>query len=680
MNTIFEWMPMTEQWFEEVQRCFQAHDWDGTQSALLRVMNEEPKNPLPRYHLANLFRLLKRPSEAVSILEPLEHEADVPAEYLWALFECRMEAGDYQAGTASIHLLPLDRDSSPQRLELALGCARLAGNYSLGLKIARRMHTKGLASELRWVLRVHRLLRVFPKFLRIKLARNFALHALQRCRWRRARVWLEAARAMYPQQFEWPFRLAHLQRISRDPFDPQFHWEFAWLSIALTIQPDRKEALRMRALTLFDMEPGQVVLDEIQQCPGAFSESERLRMQAACHANLQQYEKAAAAYHELHQCGDKAFAQFGLGLIHLEKSEYSFALKCFETAEEELETDDGFQFTLWFFYQACLQFENGIPPESICGQAIIHELDDSHEVANTFDEWDDFECPLCGNAAAGELLWKDHSTNWQRARCSSCGMIAVSPMPTEAQINAIYTRESRSEDSVNRGYRRQLMEALHASEDQLKTLNAYREATGWDGQFDWDAYEASLGETKRCLDVGCASGRTAATFQRLGWDAHGIDVDPQAIAVAQEHGLEVSVAHLEQLELDKLFDFITLVDVIEHVRDPKALMQRASQLLKPGGAVYIKTPCADSLPHRLVGERWLESAEHVQFFSQRTLTKLVEEAGFKIAASSYYVDDATPLLHYDQWQSRRFPQLFQQWTDRLQAGDAVRMLLLKPQP
>lgn len=668
---------MTEQWFEDVQRCFQAQDWDGTQSVLTAVIEAEPKNPLPRYHLANFYRLLKRPSEAVDAMTPLEQEPDIPAEYIWVLFECRMEAGAYQACIASIQRLPLDQDASPHRLELALGCARLAGDYTVALQIAHCLRSKKLASELRWVLRIRRLLVPFPKFLRIKLSRNFALHALQRWRWRRARVWLEAIRTLEPNQFEWPFRMAYLQRTSRDPFDPQFHWEFAWLTMALELQPDRAEALRMRTLTLFDMEPGQRVLDDIQHHPDAFNDCERLRLQAACHANLKQMDEAIAVYHELHQKGDKAIAQCCLGLIHLDKEEYASALTCFETAEEEVDGDDKFLFVLWFFYQAALQMDEGAAPDSIDGQAIVRELDDRHETARTFEELEDFECPLCGAQGGGEPLWKDRSTEWQRARCGACGMIAVSPMPTERQINAIYARASRSEDSVNRGYRRQLLEALQAPEDQLKTLNAYREATGWNGQFDWEAYEAGLGEARRCLDVGCASGRTVAAFQRLGWDAHGIDVDPQAVAIAQEHGLRASVARLEEYDAGGLFDFITLVDVIEHVRDPKSLLQRVHELLKPGGAAYIKTPCADSLPHRLVGERWLESAEHVQFFSQQTLSKLAQESGFETTATSYQVDDATPLLHYNQWSARRFPLLFQQWTNRLQAGDTVRMLLLK---
>ncbi len=670
---------MTEAWFDEAQQRFQAHDWEGAQSLLEQAVKNAPDGPVPRYHLANLHRFLKQPSQAVETLEPLENAPNTPAEYLWALFESRIEAGAYQTAANSVPALPFDEDASPERLELALDCARLSGDYSFALQIANRTGDKKAASDMRWVLRVKRLLWFLPRYLRMKLPRNFSLHALQRWRWRRARIWLEAARMLHPGQFEWPFRLAHLQRISRDPFDPQFQWEFAWLSIALALQPDRNEAKRMRALTLFDMEPGQNAVNEIEDNPDAFEDAERLRLLAACHANLHRYDKAEALYRQLFQTDDASFAQFCLGLIKLEQGDYSTALKYFEQAEEDCESEDGFQFALWFFYQASMLLENGCGLNEINGQTIIEELDGRNEAANAFEEIEEFCCSLCGDTGGAEPLWKDRSTGWQRARCGACGMISVTPMPTEAQIKAIYTRSNRGDDSVNRGYRRQLMEALKAPDDQLKTLNAYREAVVWDGQFDWDQYELSLGADKRCLDVGCASGRTVATFQRLGWNAQGIDVDPQAIHVAEEHGLNVSLATFDGLDAPRAsFDLITFVDVIEHVREPKALMKRACELLKPGGVAYLKTPCADSLPHRLVGERWLESAEHIQFFNLRTLTALATQCGFEIVTSTCQVDEATPLLHYEQWQGQRLPNLFRQWVDKFQAGDAVRLLVRKP--
>jgi hypothetical protein len=79
------------------------------------------------------------------------------------------------------------------------------------------------------------------------------------------------------------------------------------------------------------------------------------------------------------------------------------------------------------------------------------------------------------------------------------------------------------------------------------------------------------------------------------------------------------------------YDVLTLWDVIEHVTDPLAEIQRAHRLLKPGGLLAAHTMDIDSLFARLMGARWPWLMEmHIYFFSRRTLTALLEKAGFKV--------------------------------------------------
>ena len=81
------------------------------------------------------------------------------------------------------------------------------------------------------------------------------------------------------------------------------------------------------------------------------------------------------------------------------------------------------------------------------------------------------------------------------------------------------------------------------------------------------------------------------------------------------------------------YDLITLWDVIEHVPDPKAYIQRAVDLLRKGGVMALATPDVDSIPARLTGKRWVGfklSEEHVYYFSIRTLRRMLEEAGMEV--------------------------------------------------
>ena len=65
---------------------------------------------------------------------------------------------------------------------------------------------------------------------------------------------------------------------------------------------------------------------------------------------------------------------------------------------------------------------------------------------------------------------------------------------------------------------------------------------------------------------------------------------------------------------------MTLVDVIEHVADPLALLRGARDYVAPGGLVLLVTPDVDSVAARLFGKRWWHlRLAHVGYFNRRSL-------------------------------------------------------------
>jgi SAM-dependent methyltransferase len=117
----------------------------------------------------------------------------------------------------------------------------------------------------------------------------------------------------------------------------------------------------------------------------------------------------------------------------------------------------------------------------------------------------------------------------------------------------------------------------------------------------------------------------------VGWTATGIDVDPVAVARAQERGLDVVNCGLSELNAqDRRFDAITISHVIEHVHDPRGLLRDARRLLKPGGYFWIETPNIDAWGHRTFGRHWrdLDPPRHLQIFHLALLKDLLLEAGF----------------------------------------------------
>jgi 2-polyprenyl-3-methyl-5-hydroxy-6-metoxy-1,4-benzoquinol methylase len=135
---------------------------------------------------------------------------------------------------------------------------------------------------------------------------------------------------------------------------------------------------------------------------------------------------------------------------------------------------------------------------------------------------------------------------------------------------------------------------------------------------------------KRLLDVGAGSGILVEEAVRLGYAAIGIEPSRWLVDQATQRGLPVHQGILPHPEIEGKFDCVTLVDVIEHVTDPLALLLEARRHLADHGIGLIVTPDIDSLAARLLGFRWWHfRIAHVGYFNRRSLTLLMARAGLE---------------------------------------------------
>lgn len=95
------------------------------------------------------------------------------------------------------------------------------------------------------------------------------------------------------------------------------------------------------------------------------------------------------------------------------------------------------------------------------------------------------------------------------------------------------------------------------------------------------------------LDVGCGGGLICEPFARLGYNVTGVDQSAQAIEAAQNHAKEQDLVinyYCGSIkDTDKKYDVITLLEVLEHVEDPRTLLKNAVERLKPGGLIFFST-------------------------------------------------------------------------------------------
>lgn len=230
-------------------------------------------------------------------------------------------------------------------------------------------------------------------------------------------------------------------------------------------------------------------------------------------------------------------------------------------------------------------------------------------------------CNACEGTRHEELFVKE---GWQLVRCATCRLVFVANPPTDEQRAHIYSFAS--------GYHEELGDdaasiAFHLREAQrnLETLSRYRRAPG------------------RLLDIGCSSGLFLNAARTAGWQVRGLEYSADSAQMARVNfGLDVVTGELVPGAFAaESFDVVTLWDVLEHVPDPKLVLQRIRPLLAPGGLLVVKTPNVDGLYPR-ISYRFAravgfwghpEPPGHLFQFSIDTLSGLVRSIGYSVVGS-----------------------------------------------
>lgn len=157
--------------------------------------------------------------------------------------------------------------------------------------------------------------------------------------------------------------------------------------------------------------------------------------------------------------------------------------------------------------------------------------------------------------------------------------------------------------------------------------------------------EAGLPAAGRLLDVGSGSGSFLKLAASRGWQAAGVELSPELAARAAERsGSPVACGDFPALDLPAgAFDAVTLWDVLEHTTDPGAFLDRAREMLAPGGVLVVFTIDAASLFNVAGHLVWtltlgrmtsplelLYDKRHNHYFTSATLRRLIEGHGLRI--------------------------------------------------
>ena len=226
-------------------------------------------------------------------------------------------------------------------------------------------------------------------------------------------------------------------------------------------------------------------------------------------------------------------------------------------------------------------------------------------------------CDNCGSHDAKPKWTRD---GYDIVECRGCGLVYVAQNVTREILDEYYG--SAYYEGNGTAYNGYLARAQSRKHHYRSLLPAIKKHLGSDN-----------GEV-RVLDIGCAAGYFLEVAQENGWRAQGIELSPYMSAYARDkRGLDVQTGTIEEADLPLgAFDLITMWDVIEHVQNPSQVLQRAGELLKPGGLLVAATGDVAGMTARIHGEKWhlIAPPGHLFYFSRRTLGAMLQKSGLNV--------------------------------------------------
>ena len=227
-------------------------------------------------------------------------------------------------------------------------------------------------------------------------------------------------------------------------------------------------------------------------------------------------------------------------------------------------------------------------------------------------------CPVCG-AGETRILWRaslppqidftefsyvgSKKHHGQVVQCDQCTHRFVHPLPVDSRR----------------------MYAQVVDEYYAKT-EAQRRRTF--GEF-LDLKEQFAPARGKLLDVGCNTGIFLEIARERGYQGEGIELSDWAAGLARQRGFAVQQMPLEDIDGAGVFDVITAFDVLEHLADPLCALAAAHRLLRSGGCLVATVPDLDAWHARLLGRHhWLVVLMHFQYFTQKTLDRMVAHARY----------------------------------------------------
>ena len=212
-------------------------------------------------------------------------------------------------------------------------------------------------------------------------------------------------------------------------------------------------------------------------------------------------------------------------------------------------------------------------------------------------------CPLCGRNNTPRRIGARFGMVVSVAECPPCRLAYQTPRPSEAATAAYMNWRWDSGDR-------------YVADTPGKRKSAQRQMA---------SVRKAHPSVRSLLDFGAGSGAFVRAAKDAGVDAIGVEQSESAIELAQEF---YDVQLLRDLP-DARYDVVTLWDVVEHLRDPVAVLGSLRERLHEGGSLIMATGNYECWQRRIAQDDWgLYLLDHHFYFTPTSLDTVCRRAGY----------------------------------------------------
>jgi len=223
--------------------------------------------------------------------------------------------------------------------------------------------------------------------------------------------------------------------------------------------------------------------------------------------------------------------------------------------------------------------------------------------------------------------------------CTVCGFKHLEPMPSDEDIKDFY--EKKYFDLIKKGGKaseiRRLLKGGKEFVSELKWLKAtfYKD-------INYILTKNISKKSRTLFDIGCGTGNFLEYMTNKDWETTGIEPSNEGMRVSKRSRLNVYNFSLEEFvarypKYKNTFDVVTLLNVLEHVPDPRETLQNAKIFMKPyTGTICIRVPndfneLQEQAQKKLRKKLWWFSVpDHINYFNFQSLQELLKSLNFEI--------------------------------------------------